>query len=261
MIQYNKNEITTAVLLAAGTGSRLQPLTNATPKCLTDVNGISILERLTLCLQNHGFKRLIVVTGHMDSCIRSFLGNSINGITIDYIYNHHYKITNNIYSLWLAREMIQEAFLLIESDIVFDMSLLEGMLCPDSIAVSHMMPWMSGTTATLNNSGQILAINVKGKSLRSSFDYKTVNIYSLSLLTWDIVKERLKQRIASGAVHDYYETVFSEMIADGILSLKPVFFDTGRWYEIDNLSDLHEAELIFSKQYESHLPGRTSINT
>jgi NDP-sugar pyrophosphorylase family protein len=149
----------------------------------------------------------------------------------------------------MAREMIREAFLLIESDIVFDASLLEDMLCPDSIAVSQMMPWMSGTTARLNRSGQVLAINSKGKSLRSSFDYKTVNIYSLSLPTWDLVKERLKQHIASGAVHDYYETVFSEMVADGVLSFNPVFFDTGRWYEIDTLSDLRNAELLFSKQY------------
>jgi len=251
MIQYKENKITTAVLLAAGTGSRLQPLTNDAPKCLTDVNGISILEQLTLCLQYHGFKRLIVVTGYMDTCIRRFLGNSINGIRIDYIYNHQHLTTNNIYSLWLAREMIRESFLLIESDIVFDASLLEDMLCPDSIALSHIMPWMSGTTARVNSSDQVLAINVKGKSLRSSFDYKTVNIYSLSQPTWDLVKERLNQHIASGAVHDYYETVFSEMVADGVLSFKPVFFDTGRWYEIDTLSDLHKAELLFSKQHVS----------
>ncbi len=251
MVHFKENRITTAVLLAAGTGSRLQPLTNDAPKCLTDVNGISILEQLTLCLQHHGFKRLIVVTGHLDPCIRRFLGNSINGIKIDYIYNHQYRTTNNIYSLWLAREMIRESFLLIESDIIFDASLLEDMLCPDSIALSHMMPWMSGTTATLNRSGQVLAINSKGESLQSNLDYKTVNIYSLSLPTWDLVKERLNQYIASGAVHDYYETVFSEMVADGVLSFKPVFFDTGRWYEIDTLSDLHKAELLFSKQHVS----------
>ena len=75
--QYKNNRITTAVLLAAGTGSRLQPLTDDMPKCLTEVSGISILERLTNCLIYHGFKRLIVVVGHRDDCIRGFLGNSI----------------------------------------------------------------------------------------------------------------------------------------------------------------------------------------
>ena len=63
---YPKNErVTTAVLLAAGTGSRLYPLTQNAPKCLTIVNGVSILERMTTSLNLHGFKRLVVVTGYL----------------------------------------------------------------------------------------------------------------------------------------------------------------------------------------------------
>ncbi|GBD97678.1 bifunctional IPC transferase and DIPP synthase [bacterium BMS3Abin06] len=157
--EYENNRITTALLLAAGTGSRLQPLTNDVPKCLTEVSGVSILERLTLCLRQHGFERLIVVVGYLDSCIRRFPGNSINGLTIDYIVNYQYRTTNNIYSLWLARKMIDEPFLLVESDIVFDAFLLENMLYPDCIAVSRILPWMSGTTATVNRSLRVLALN------------------------------------------------------------------------------------------------------
>ena len=69
-------------------------------------------------------------------------------LKIDYIINPIYKTTNNIYSLWLTQEVIQESFLLIESDLIFDASLLSDLLYPNKIAISQMLPWMNGTTVT-----------------------------------------------------------------------------------------------------------------
>ena len=70
---YGNKRITTALLLAAGTGSRLFPLTQNSPKCLTLVNDKSILERLVVGLKQKGFKRLVIVTGYQENCIREFL--------------------------------------------------------------------------------------------------------------------------------------------------------------------------------------------
>ena len=125
---HHKEHVTTALLLAAGMGSRLFPLTHNAPKCLTMVSGMSILERLISNLSQHGFKRLVVVTGHLENHIREFLGTQVGNIKIDYIFSPLYKTTNNIYSLWMARKIINEPFLLLESDLVFDESLLDEML-------------------------------------------------------------------------------------------------------------------------------------
>jgi len=144
--------VRTALLLAAGTGSRLAPLTDNVPKCLVSVNEKSILERLVHSLQAHNFNRLVVVVGHQADCIRDFLGTRAGGMEITYITSHLYETTNNIYSLWLARKVINEPFLLIESDLVFDPEMLEDMLLPDRIAISKLQPWMNGTTVTINNS-------------------------------------------------------------------------------------------------------------
>jgi len=89
--------VTTALLLAAGTGSRLYPLTENAPKCLTLLNGVSILERLTDSLQLHGFRRLIVVTGFMESHIRNILQDRVGDINIEYVFSPMYETTNNIY--------------------------------------------------------------------------------------------------------------------------------------------------------------------
>ena len=78
--------VRTALLLAAGTGSRLSPLTDSTPKCLVEVNGIPILERLVRSLRSHGFKRLVVVVGHLSEVIQDYLGSRYADIEITYIY-------------------------------------------------------------------------------------------------------------------------------------------------------------------------------
>ena len=251
---HRGERITTALLLAAGTGSRLYPLTENAPKCLTIVNGMSILERLLSNLNRHGFKRLVVVTGHLQHHIRRFLGDRVGNIKIDYIFSPLYKETNNIYSLWMARKVIQEAFLLLESDLVFDKSLLGDMLYPDRLAAAKMQPWMNGTSVTINKSKQVKAFLADKADSFGEIKYKTVNIYSLSLKSWNGIVQRLDKCISAGKVNDYYETVFAEMIADGNLSFESVSFDSKPWYEIDTLADLAIAEKLFSS--DDHSPRK-----
>lgn len=241
----NNGLVTTALLLAAGKGSRLYPLTHDTPKCLTMVHEASILERLVINLSKQGFKRLVVVTGYREKSIREFLGTQACGMKIDYIFSPLYETTNNIYSLWMAREIINEPFMLIESDLVFDVSLLDGMRHPGRIAVARMQPWMNGSTVTINPAQYVKKFQ---NGIAGTFDeirYKTVNMYSFSLSSWHSIIERLDQYISAGKVNNYYETVFEEMVAEGSLSLKIVSFDDKPWYEIDTIEDLAKAKKLF----------------
>lgn len=240
-----KARVTTALLLAAGTGSRLYPLTKSEPKCMTFVNGKSILDRMVSSLNYHGFKRLVIITGHLESCIRNYLGNQIGDMQIEYIYSTLYKSTNNIYSLWMARKAIKEPFLLLESDLIYDKSLLASMLTPDRIAVSKMRKWMNGTCVVLNQTEVVEKfIPSNSKSLKIE-QYKTVNIYSFSLKSWEKIIKKLDKCILAGQVNDYYETVFSDLVDEGKLSLKAVTFGNRLWYEIDTLVDLAEAMKLF----------------
>ena len=249
----NKTRITTACLLAAGTGSRLQPLTHSIPKCLTEISGRPILERLISCLREQGFKRLVVVVGHLEQCILKFLDDCAGDLVIEYVRNPLYRTTNNIYSLWLAGSEIQESFLLIESDLIFEASLLEELLIPDKIAVSRILPWTNGTTIAMDSSGGVAFFHktpttpalpkVRAGRLRDRA-YKTVNISSLSRTTWSRVLPRIEQAIADGRVNDYYEAVFAEMVDDGSLSFECALFDPGQWYEVDTLEDLPGAERV-----------------
>ena len=242
---YPQKRITTALLLAAGTGSRLLPLSKKSPKCLTLVNETSILERLIKSLNQNRFKRLVVVTGHLEERIRNFLETRAGNLTIEYVFSPLYKTTNNIYSLWMARNIINEPFLLIESDLVFDPSLLSEMLYPDRIAIAGMKPWLNGSTVTLNASNTINAFHSDAVNGSGGIRYKTVNIYSLSVSSWHLVIEKLNQFILDGRVNDYYEKVFRQLVIEKSLSFEAVFFDHKPWYEIDTAEDLAFAERLF----------------
>lgn len=267
---HDNGRVTTALLLAAGRGSRLNPLTESMPKCHTMVNGVSILERLVINLSQQGFKRLVVVTGHLEHRIREYLGTESGGMTVEYIFSPLYETTNNIYSLWMARKRIHEPFLLVESDLIFDGSLLDDMCYPDRIAVARMQPWMNGSTVTIDTLQQVKRFQSGIPALPDQIVYKTVNIYSFSLSSWQRIKDRLDGHISSGRVNIYYETVFAEMVADGSLSLHAVSFDGKPWYEIDTLADLAKAERdTFFRQTDikqkdslhSHAANRRDINS
>ncbi len=248
--------VTTALLLAAGTGSRLRPLTRSAPKCLTQVGGLPILERLVNNLADQGIERLVVVIGHLGDQIRDFLNHKACGMQVEYILSPEYRTTNNIYSLWMAREQIREPFLLVESDLIFDASMLEDMLHPDKIAISRIRPWMKGSTVMVGPGRRVSSFHVGSGGENDAQRYKTVNICSLSTQTWSNVVARLNRYISDGRVGEYYEAVFAEMVADGTLSFEAVFFDQDRWYEIDTMADLNEAERMFARTPHRHLGPR-----
>ena len=256
----NKTRITTALLLAAGTGSRLFPLTKNSPKCLTLVNEISILDRLINNLKSQGFKRLIIVTGHKKEGIMSYLGNKTGDIHIEYVHSPLYKTTNNIYSLWMARHSIKEPFVLFESDLVLNSNLLNDMVYPNRMAIARMQPWLDGTTVSIDHANKVTQFQKGTNTPHTDTRYKTVNIYSFSLLAWQAVAEQLDQHITEGNVNCYYETVFAEMVDNKSLIFDSINFDHHPWYEIDNAKDLARAELLFPKDKKTFLKLQSHSN-
>jgi len=254
-LPHPDQQISTALLLAAGTGTRLNPLTADTPKCLTRVNGIPILARLMSSLILHGFRRLIVVTGYMDHCIRSFLKPYAARMEICFVHSDQYRTTNNIYSLWRARNAVKAPFLLIESDLVFDPECLGPLLTPDRIAIAAIKPWMDGTMVSLGRSGKVNRFLEIHETDRRAPLYKTVNIYSLSPDSWKDITRELDLAIGKENCQDYYESVFRTLVHRKRLALTPVFFDKTTWYEIDTIEDLIQAEKLFAGCSKPGVPG------
>lgn len=242
------NPVKTALLLAAGTGSRLNPLTNNAPKCLTELNGIPLVERLVEVLKSNGIERLVVVVGYLDSQIREHLNDLNCGLKIEYVSNSQFRTTNNIYSLWLARRIINEPFLLLECDLVFEPDLLLPLMEPDRIAVSQRLPWMNGTTVTVDASNCVTALHSKTDPLAEKATLKTVNLYSFSEITWSKIVARLDIHVKQGQLSEFYEIVLTELVKEREIFLRAVCVNENRWYEVDTISDLRAAEIMFPSQ-------------
>ncbi len=105
---------------------------------------------------------------------------------------------------------------------------------------------MNGTTAELNATRRVTAFRKGGEVVGEAPQYKTVNIYSFSPQSWKVVEERLCSYVESERLDDYYEAVFTELVAEGLLAFDAVFFAANRWYEIDTSADLLEAEKMFA---------------
>lgn len=248
--------VSTALLLAAGAGTRLNcaAQTEAVPKCLLDVGGLSILERLVSSLRANGICRLVIVTGYMEKRIRDAVSQIAGDIQIETIENSDYATTNNIYSLWLARYKIREPFLLFESDLVFEASLLPKMLAPDKAAISTILPWMNGTTVSVDSRQKIESFNLTGLFNKRD-QFKTVNMYCLSLDSWDRIISQLDEHISAGRTSSYYEVVFSEMVAENDLDFEAVIFPNDRWYEIDTDADRQAANILLASWPSDSIGG------
>lgn len=117
------------VILAAGISKRLRPLTDNIPKCLIKLGGKSILERTLNNLLYHNLNDIVIVTGYFQEQIKEFVAANFPQLNITYIYNDVYDSTNNIYSLWLTKELVvKNEMLLLDSDILFDKRILGKLL-------------------------------------------------------------------------------------------------------------------------------------
>jgi choline kinase len=115
-----------AVILAAGIASRLRPLTDSTPKCLLRIKGKPILGMMieNLCLS--GIEHFVLVTGYLEDQIHRFIKENYPAMKVTCISNELFASTNNIYSLWLAKDIVKSKdFLLLDGDIIFDRKIID----------------------------------------------------------------------------------------------------------------------------------------
>ena len=241
-----------AVILAAGMGSRLSPLTLETPKCLTEINGQPILLRALRALASQGLSEAVIVVGHHAHKVRERVGSSCCGLAISYVDAPRYLTTNNIRSLWDARDYCDEDIVLLEGDVVFDEKVLAEILQQPGSAAA-VVPYqreLSGTIVRRDANDSItefvLAVD-QDEDFAIEGAYKTANIY---LLRGEMMRShflpRLGRNVESGQVDDYYETVLRDLVADeSLVDFTAVDISAHRWSEVDDHHDLATTQFQF----------------
>ncbi|WP_349947610.1 aminotransferase class I/II-fold pyridoxal phosphate-dependent enzyme [Lacrimispora sp. BS-2] len=242
-----------AIILAAGMGRRLKKLTENQPKCMITVNGVPMIERMLKQLDHCHLNRIIIVTGHKGEELQSFVSSLPLSTPVTYIDNPVYKTTNNIYSLYLAKDqLLMDDTILLESDLIFEQEVLNQIIndpYPNLALVAHFESWMDGTVVLLDKQDNIMKFLTR-KDFRfediHSY-YKTVNIYKFSrnFSTTHYVPFLEAYSRALGN-NEYYEQVLKVISLLDDHDLKATRLENGFWYEIDDEQDLDIAESIFT---------------
>lgn len=244
-----------AIILAAGMGKRLGEYTKNNTKCMVPVNGTPLIDRVLCQLSKLQLKRVVIVIGYEGKKLMDYLGDSYQGLKIEYINNPIYDKTNNIYSLALAKEKMQEDdTLLIESDLIFDdgmFNLLVDNPYPNLALVAKYETWMDGTMVRIDEENNIVNFITKAAFNYKDVDkyYKTVNIYKFSR-EFSQTKYVPFLEAYSKAVgnNEYYENVLRIISFLNSHDLKALPITNEKWYEIDDKQDLDIAEALFAEE-------------
>ena len=243
-----------ALVLAAGTGSRLGKHTKDNTKCMLEINNVSLIKHTLEKLNNVGVRKLILVVGYKKDNLIQHVGDKYKDIDIEYVENPIYDQTNNIYSLYLAKDKLeQDDTILLESDLIFEEEVLQRLLDDErrSLAVvDKYQLWMDGTAVTLDSDDSILNFFTK-KTFRFqdvNEYYKTVNIYKFSKeFSQKSYIPFLEAYSKAMGDNEYYESVLRVITILEGQELRVMRLNGERWYEIDDVQDKHNAEIIFSK--------------
>lgn len=244
-----------AVILAAGYGRRMRPLTDSQHKTLLKIGDETIIERIVNGLNDNGINEIVVVTGYMRDELIDFLSKRFPTVDFTFTHNEVYETTNNIYSMALAFSAIDidQDIMLLEADLIFEPQVLEALIADprDNVAlVDRYQRGMDGTVVAVEN-GVITSVippHLQPPNFDFSDKYKTLNIYKFSQ---EFVANEFQRLLTfyADAIDDncYYELVLGILIYMQREQIFALEVDDGRWAEVDDPNDLGLAAFVFEE--------------
>lgn len=248
-----------AIILAAGMGKRLGEYTHDNTKCMLEVNGIKLIDRALICLHDIRVSRIVIVVGFKGQNVKNYVGCDYKGTPIVYVDNPIFDRTNNIYSLYLAREfMLQEDTILLESDLIFEPAVIRKLIddsSPNIALVDKYESWMDGTVVTIDDEKRITRFIDKNRFQFEEIKsyYKTVNIYKFSKeFSSKYYVPFLAAYSTALGNNEYYEQVLRVILHLHDAPLKALPLSGEVWYEIDDVQDLDIASGMFAPTENEH---------
>ncbi|QAT39914.1 NTP transferase domain-containing protein [Clostridium sp. JN-9] len=217
-----------AILLAAGMGTRLRPITNETPKSLIKINGEPLLERQIRFLREIGIEEIIVVTGYLYEKFE-YLKDKFN---VKLVHNEKYETYNNIYTMYLVRDFLPDAFV-IDADTYLFRNYLDS-----SIKTST---YFAGNK-TVNTEEWMLVFDENNKvndiKISSGEGYVMSGVSYWTKADGELLKHKLEQVIKSSNWQDlYWDNIAKDNLKNMDVHIKKI--SSSDWFEIDSLEDLN----------------------
>ena len=253
-----------AIILAAGYGNRMRPLTDNEHKTLLKINDITIIDNIIDSLIDNAVNNIVVVTGYRSEELKNYLLNNYKDVNFQFVNNKDFKTTNNIYSLSLAFKNIKidSDIILIESDLIYDHKIICNLINDSNKNVALVAKYHSGMDGTVvkigtkNKITEVIPPHLQDSNFSFSDKYKTLNIYKFSKdFTNNIFSKLLNYY--SEVIDDncYYELVLGILIYMQKEDIYSLIVENKDWIEVDDTNDVRIAEYKFAKDKKKDILG------
>ena len=247
-MQYDTSRPPMAVILAAGIGSRLRPLTDKSAKSLLSVGGSVILERMIRNCLSCGMSQFVLVLGHREDDIKQFVERTFRGIRVTYVINDRYRTTNTGYSLMLAAPVVGNAeFIKFDADVVFETKVLRALVdsnLPNVLCIDRNIALADEEVKVITDDQ--MRVREIGKSVDPVTALgESIGIEKISAVTGPLLFGELKAMMESPAnAQEYYEAAYARLVDKGI-PFHALDITGMNWTEIDTPEDFAAANEMF----------------
>ena len=187
-----------AILMAAGMGTRLRPLTETTPKSLIEVNGMSLLERQIINLKEIGINEIIVLTGYLHEKFDEL----VNNYNLIKVINDKYDVYNNIYTMYLVRQYLEDAFV-IDADNYITRNFLSKGKPATSVYYSACKENIIGEWILKHDdSGRILGVDIGKEGDEPSYIMSGASFWTAK--DGALISQKVEEVINKGDFRDLY---------------------------------------------------------
>ncbi|MBF0382546.1 MAG: phosphocholine cytidylyltransferase family protein [Magnetococcales bacterium] len=237
-----------AIVLAAGMGSRIKPLTDNTPKSLLKIGGVTILERMLSNIQACGINDVIFVLGYMQDQIKEFVKNGFPDLNAEFVVNDRYAETNTGFSLMLTEGLVQGSpFVKFDADVVFEIGILEKLLACDGhnflCIDKNIQLDAEEIKVVVRKDSRILKAN-KSVAPKDAIG-ESIGIELIRSHTVDPLFSELKIMMRQKKNHqEYYEGAYERLMENDV-PFYALDISGMKWTEIDTKADFDAAKKIF----------------
>ena len=243
-----KRQPTKAIILAAGVGSRIRPLTDDCPKSLLKVNGIAILERMILNIQACGLSEFVFVLGYLDDRIKTFVQARFPGLDATFILNDRYNDTNTGYSLMLTQAAVGGGgFIKFDADVVFDQKILRRLIADDAdnaLCIDQNIKLDAEEVKVVVDKGRRILQASKSVDPKVAMG-ESIGIEKISAAAAAQLFEELDAMMEQEVHHqEYYEAGYERLVAKNV-AFHAVDITGLNWVEIDTHEDFAAANQMF----------------
>jgi HAD superfamily hydrolase (TIGR01450 family) len=236
-----------SIILAAGMGSRLRPMTDSKPKTLVTVSNKPMINHIIDSLVESSVDEIVICVGYESEQLISHVNKCYQGVvTISYVHNSDFQTTNNMYSLYLAKKYLCGDIILMNADLVFDAEIIKKISkIEGSMIAVDRGNYLTESMKLIVQDDKVRSIS---KTISEEESYgSSIDVYKIDSKACGVIVNKITEIIEVEKDYSQWtEVLLDRVMSENLVKFKPFDIDSRKWFEIDDYNDLNNAEILFN---------------